>query len=165
MTDQTADTTGMTAAEAGYWAAVPTIVGLAGSLLIPRFATPQRRGLILMGLCAMSLVATLLLRADAGSILVGGLILQGIARSSLTTVAILTLVETPQVGEARAATASGMFFSAAEVGGASGPLMLGLMHSATGSFQPALGFLSIVAGLLLIGAYHIHTVGRRPAAS
>ena len=100
-------------------------------------------------------------RADPGGVLVCGLILQGIARSSLTTIAILTLVETPQVGETRAATASGMFFSAAEVGGASGPVMLGLMHSATGSFQPALGLLTVVAGLLLIGAHQIHIASRK----
>ncbi|MDH3582021.1 MAG: MFS transporter, partial [Hyphomicrobiales bacterium] len=153
----------MSAAQAGYWAALPTIVGLAGSLLIPRLATPQRRGFILMGLCVAALVATLLLQADPGGLLIGGLILQGIARSSLTTVAILTLVETPQIGETRAATASGMFFSAAEVGGASGPLMVGVMHATTGSFQPALGFLTGVAGLLLIGAYQLHAARRTPA--
>jgi cyanate permease len=31
---------GMTAAQAGYWAAIPTAIGVFSSLLIPRFATP-----------------------------------------------------------------------------------------------------------------------------
>ena len=34
---------GMDAARAGYWAAVPTLVGIIGALSIPRLATPPRR--------------------------------------------------------------------------------------------------------------------------
>ena len=40
---------GMSAAEAGIWAALPTAVGVAGALLIPRLATPRRRLAILAG--------------------------------------------------------------------------------------------------------------------
>lgn len=148
----------MTAVEAGYWATVPTVIGLVGSLTIPQLATPERRYVMLIGLCAFAVLATLLLRADVGTLLVGGLVLQGIARSSLMTVAILTLVETPKIGEARAATASGMFFSAAEIGGAGGPLMLGLIHSASGSFVAGLNFLTGVTVLLLLGAFWLRAV-------
>ncbi|MEX2643135.1 MAG: MFS transporter, partial [Acetobacterales bacterium] len=38
---------GMSAAGAGIWSAVPTAVGIAGSLLIPRYATPERRFMVL----------------------------------------------------------------------------------------------------------------------
>ena len=154
----------MTAVEAGYWATIPTVIGLIGSLTIPQLATPERRYTMLIGLCAFAVCATLLLRADVGVILAGGLVLQGIARSSLMTVAILTLVETPKIGEARAATASGMFFSAAEVGGAGGPLMLGLIHSASGGFGAGMNFLTGVTVLLLLGAFWLRTVADTGAA-
>lgn len=150
----------LTAVEAGYWATVPTIIGLVGSLTIPRLATPERRGLVLLGLCSTALLVTMLLRAEVGGILVIGLLLQGIARSSLMTVAILTLVETPKIGKTRAATASGVFFSAAEVGGAFGPWTLGLLHSITGGFQAGLTLLSVVTGLMVFGALRLEAIIR-----
>ena len=91
-------------------------------------------------------VAALLLISDWLPALALGLVLQGIARSSMMTIAILTLVETPGVGEARAARASGLFFSAAEVGGAGGLFVLGLLFDATGDFTAGLLCLSVIAG-------------------
>ncbi|MEM9356038.1 MAG: MFS transporter [Pseudomonadota bacterium] len=140
----------LSAVEAGYWATIPTLFGLLGSLLIPRLATRERRHAILLGLCLASAMATICLQAGLGGTLVAGLLLQGIARSSMMTVAMLTLIETPKIGEARAATASGLFFSAAEIGGTGGPLLLGLLHANSGDFTSGLVFLTVV-GLLLVG--------------
>ncbi len=149
---------GMSPVVAGYWATIPTLVGIAGALLIPRLATPERRYIFLIALCLAAILATLLLQAEVGFTLALGLVLQGIARSSLTTVSILTLVEMPKIGEARAATASGMFFAAAEVGGAGGPLMLGFIHAASGSFEAGLVFLTVITCLLLGGAVYLRTI-------
>jgi cyanate permease len=151
---------GMSAASAGHWAVIPTVIGLAGSLLIPRLATPSRRHLVLAGLCASAMLATLLLLAESTPLMVIGLALQGIARSSMMTVAMLTLVETPGIGERHAATASGMFFSAAEVGGASGPVLVGLIHDASAGFGPSLGFLSAIAALLVVAALWLRRISR-----
>lgn len=154
-------TKGMSAAMAGYWAAIPTLIGLVGSLTIPRFATPERRYLILIALCTAAMLTTFMLRAEVGGIMLAGLFLQGIARSSLMTIAILTLIETPEIGDRRAGVASGMFFSAAEVGGAGGPLMIGAVYAATTSFQPALACLTIVTLLLTLGACYLAVIVRR----
>ena len=89
-----------------------------------------------------------------------GLILQGIARSSLMTVAILTLVETPGVGEERAGTAGGLFFSAAEIGGAGGPFMLGLLYDATGGFEAGLILLGILSALMLFCVAALAKLGK-----
>lgn len=152
---------GMSATAAGYWATVPTVVGVAGSLLIPRLATPGRRLHILGLLAVFAAIASLLLHAEAAPVLLTGLILQGIARSSLMTVAVLTLVETPGVGERHAGTASGLFFSAAEVGGASGPIVLGVLYDATGGFAAGLGLLTSIALLLLIGVLRLRRLNRQ----
>ena len=82
---------GMTAVEAGYWAAIPTVIGIGGALLIPRLATPERRFFILISLSCAACFASILLRFSDESLLLTGLLVQGITRSSLMTVLILTL--------------------------------------------------------------------------
>ena len=133
---------GLAPETADLWAMTPTLVGVVGSLLIPRLATPRRRLPIMIGLLGAAFTATLLLQLAPGPLLGTGLVLQGIARSSLMTVAILILVELPEIGARRAGAASGLFFSAAEIGGVSGPVMLGAMSEATGGFDAALYLLS-----------------------
>jgi CP family cyanate transporter-like MFS transporter len=142
---------GMTAAEAGIWAALPTAVGVAGALTIPRLATPARRMPILAGLFAAAGCAALLLLTEEPTAMTIGLIAQGIARSSMMTVMVLLLVEMKDVGSRYTGAASGLFFSAAEVGGVLGPLTLGAVYDVTGAFAPALVLLSsIMAGLVLL---------------
>ena len=141
---------GMTAVQAGYWATIPTFIGIVGSLVIPRFAVPQRRLAILVGLFVAALLSCLLIGTVWQPGLVVGLVLQGVARSSLMTVAILILVETPGVGKARAGTASGLFFSCAEIGGAGGPFALGLLYDATGGFEAGLLMLAVISALMLV---------------
>jgi cyanate permease len=140
---------GMPAVEAGYWSAIPTIIGILGSLSIPRLAIPTRRFRILGLLCAAMLAASLLLQFSAPALLLPGLILQGIARSTLTTVLVLTLVELPDVGARNAGMASGLFFGAGEIGGMLGPLLLGISYDVTHGFSVGLmGFTLITLALL-----------------
>ena len=149
---------GMTAVTAGYWATIPTVVGIAGSLLIPRLATPERRFVLLAALGVSAMLASLMLEAGSGPALLLGLVLQGIARSSLMTVAILTLVETRGVGEKQSGTASGLFFAAAEVGGAGGPILLGVLYDATGGFDAGLFLLAGVGALLAVAALRLRRI-------
>ena len=149
---------GMEASTAGYWATVPTIVGILGSLLIPRWAVAERRFAILTALCALALVASILLRFTESAPLTAGLILQGVAKSSLMTVLVLTLVELPEVGDRRAGAATGLFFSAAEVGGLLGPLGMGVLYDASGGFHSSLTALTAVTCLLLVGSFRLRRV-------
>jgi MFS transporter, CP family, cyanate transporter len=153
---------GMTAKAAGYWATVPTAVGIVGSLLIPRLATPERRFLILVGLCVSAGLGTILLHSEPGMLLFAGLVAQGIARSSLMTIAMLTLVETKGVGERHAGTAGGLFFSAAEIGGATGPIAMGALYDVTGNFHSGLTLLTGISALLLVGALRLRRLARQP---
>jgi len=143
---------------AGYWATVPTTVGILGSLLIPRLATPERRFLVLAVLGVSAMLASLLLDTGAGPVLAAGLVLQGVARSSLMTVAILTLVETRGVGAQHAGTATGLFFAAAEIGGAGGPILLGVLYDATGGFDAGLFLLAGVGALLAVAALRLRRI-------
>jgi cell division protein FtsW len=91
-----------------------------------------------------------------------GLVAQGIARSSLMTIAMLALVETKGVGERHAGTAGGLFFSAAEIGGATGPIAMGALYDVTGNFHSGLTLLTVISALLLVGALRLRSLARRP---
>jgi len=140
---------GISPALAGYWASIPTVVGVVGSLIIPRLATPERRLRVMVLLFVSALVASLLLHFEPGPWLASGLFLQGIARSSMMTVAILLLMETPGVPKARLGMAGGLFFTAAEIGGVLGPLTIGTLSELTGGFAVPLVSVTAVCLVLL----------------
>ena len=141
---------GMSAVDAGYWASIPTLVGIAGALIIPRFAIPSRRVPIMLALFLMAGAASLLLHLLPGLGLMSGLMMQGIARSSMMTVAILLLMEAPGVPPERAGMAGGMFFTVAEIGGVLGPLSIGIVSDASGGFAAPLWMMSGVVAVLLM---------------
>ncbi|MDP3175100.1 MAG: MFS transporter [Phenylobacterium sp.] len=141
---------GMAPAVAGWWASIPTFVGIFASLLIPKFATPRRRVPILIVLFVVAFAASLLLHSPPGAPLGLGLILQGFARGSMTTLAMLILVETPGVGRENAGPASGLFFAAAEIGGVGGPFAIGVLHDLSGGFSMPLIAVSVVCVALIL---------------
>lgn len=144
---------GMDAIQAGNWAAVPAIVGLVASVTIPRFATPDRRLAVLASIIVAAVIGSLLLQLAPGPGMYGGLVLLGVARGAMITIAILLLVEAPSVPPDRVGVASGLFFTAAEVGGVLGPLTFGALEDATGGFETSLAVISAMAvGLLLLCA-------------
>jgi len=81
------------------------------------------------------------------------LVVEGIAAGSMMTVLVLTLVEVPGVGTKRSGTAGGFFFSAAEIGGVGGPVLLGVLFNAHGHFSSSLMVLALLGVLLLISVF------------
>ena len=140
---------GMSAARAGFWAAIPVAVGIAGTLTIPRFAVPKVRLPLLLGLVCCAGTASLLLHSAAGPALATGLVLQGIAQSTMMTIVILVLLEVRGLAAESRGLAGGLFFAAAEVGGVLGPLGMGVLSDLTGGFAAPLYLLTgICAGLV-----------------
>lgn len=143
---------GLTAITAGYWAALPTMIGIIGSLIIPRLATPNRRFKVLIALGLTAFSASIMLRFADPSSMVLGLLLQGIANSTLVTVLILTLLELPEVSESHTGVASGLFFSASQFGGVLGPFMLGFLYSPEIGFSYGLTLLATISLTIIGGA-------------
>ena len=143
-------THGMEAERAGYWASLPTLIGILGALIIPRLALPQRRIWILALLFASAGTSALLLQSDQDFWILLGLILKGITQGSMMTILLLILMEIPEVGSRYTGSASGMFFAAAEIGGVLGPFSLGVFSSQSGNFQNALNMLSVVCLMLVL---------------
>nr|WP_256474188.1 MFS transporter [Lutimaribacter sp. EGI FJ00013] len=142
---------GFTAVSAGVWAALPPAIGILGVLFIPRLATPERRLLVMATLFGAVLLASLLLQSQQPILLATGLMLQGLARGSMMTVAIMLLMETPGVPEERLGLAGGLFFTSAEIGGVLGPVSFGTLAHWTGGFSvPLFGVTLIASGLLIL---------------
>ena len=80
-------------------------------------------------------------------ILVAGLVLYGIAAPTMLPLLMLVLMDEPQVGPEHMGLAGGVFFCIAEIGGFTGPLLMGGMVDLTGSF---LCGVSILAGMGIV---------------
>jgi len=142
---------GFSAVAAGYWASLPAAIGVLGVLVIPRMATAERRLTVMGVLFGSMLAASLLLQTDHRVTLATGLILQGLARGSMMTVAIMILMETPGVPEERLGLAGGMFFTAAEIGGVLGPVTLGTLADLTDAFAvPLFAVTFVCVGLFIM---------------
>ena len=140
---------GLTAAEAGVWAAIPSLLGLAGGVMVPRFATADRRRMVLAACYTVMGLGVLSLIGDFTVLAVVGLVGIGMVRSAVGPVAMLFLMDSPRVGPTNMAPAAGLYFTAGEVGGVTGPLAVGLLATG-GTFASSQVLLATVAGSLAL---------------
>ena len=140
---------GFSAVDAGYWAAIPTAIGILGSLFIPRYAGGTRSVPVLRLLLVFAAFAALGLTLLSGLTLLFPLLAQGIARSSLMTVTMLVMMQCKAVDDKNMGAAGGLFFTAGEVGGVLGPFLFGVVADLTGSFDLALSGLTGLCLLML----------------
>ncbi len=141
---------GMTLSQAGFWTAAATATAVLGVLVIPRLARHGYRVLTVGLLLAISAGTTAALVLFSGSALIGTLLVSTIIRNPLMPVLTLVLMETPGVGARRMGAAAGLFFAAAEVGGFSGPFLLGFLRDATGSLGSGVFLLAAVTAAMVL---------------
>ena len=142
---------GMTLTQAGYWTAAATAIGALGVLLIPNLARQGYRKWLLGALIGVSSLTTVGLASLSGFSLLSSLMASYIVRGPLMPVLTLVLMETRGIGAARIGAARGLFFTAAEIGGFGGPLLLGLSREWTGSLMMGVVVLGVLtSGLLLL---------------
>lgn len=153
---------GLSAARASAWAAVPSLVGLVGAVVVPRLAVPDRRRVILAGTYVVMAVSMASLVGPWSIITIGGLFAMGVVRSAVTPVVMLFLMDSPDVGPTNMAAAGGLYFTAGELGGVTGPLAVGIVAGSELGFAPAQILLAGVAGAMALLAL---TAALRPRPS
>ena len=141
---------GMSPVLAGYWAALPTLVGIVAVLVIPRLATGPRASFILFALFGCAFLSVLILNTTPGLALAAAMVLMGVARSCLMPVAILVLMESHKVSSQNMGAASALFFTTGESGAVLGPLMIGFVADQTGGFALSLKILAALSLLLAL---------------
>ena len=136
---------GMNPSMAGYWASIPTLVGMAAAIVLPRLASTSRRFPLLIGLCLSTSVASLFIIHGDGVLLGGGLVVQGVVRGAMNAIVIVILMELPGVPSERVGLAGGLYFTAGEIGGVLGPFSMGALYDLTDGFSASLYCLALVA--------------------
>lgn len=144
------ETSGWTTRQAGYWASLPTLVGVIATLVLPQFATARRRAPMLTGILLMAGLSVIFFTASSASILTPALIASGTARSLIMPICMLVLMDDPKIGPRNMAAAGGLFFTAGEVGGVLGPVVTGLLADRTGGFSSSIWTLAAVMLILAL---------------
>ena len=140
---------GMDATRAGYWASLPTGIGAISALIIPRLATAELRFTILALVLTAAALTTLMIYAGTMPWLGIGLILQGVCRSAMTAIAILILMDMDHGKSQHVGAATGLYFSAGEIGGALGPMSIGVLADITEGFRVPLFMMTGVSVVLM----------------
>lgn len=148
---------GLDASAAGFWASMPTLVGIVSSLTIPRFAIGKRRIDILTGLYLCLIVATLMLAFTDIPGLYVSLVLFGVARI-MGPILMLVLMEAPKVEARNMGAATGLYFTVGEIGGVIGPVIIGVTADLTGGFQGSIFVLALLATYLFVMTFSLRRV-------
>ena len=111
-------------------------------------------------LAAVSVISILMLDLASGPAMYAGLVMFGISAFGIFPVLMLMLMDSREIGTQSMGLASGVFFTIAEVGGFSGPLLMGTLLDATGGFLAGIAFLSALnVGILVLALAHLTKPG------
>jgi cyanate permease len=148
---------GREAGAASGLAALTTLVGIASALVVPRLATPARRRPLYLGVYAIGAVGVALVPLLGGPVVFVALVAVGITRAAALPLGMMLLMDDPEVGAANMAVAGGLYFTAGEIGGVAGPLLVGTAVTVSGGYGAAALLLAACAGAMAV------VVGRLPS--
>lgn len=141
---------GLTSEAAGYVASASVIVGIMGAASIPRLATPERRLVVLGATLGSAILAAGTMALVDGTASIVPAIVIGFAKSGFIPVMFVFVMAAPGINQANMGVGTGIFFAAGEVGGSLGPLVIGAVADATGSFDAPMALLSGLACVMLV---------------
>ena len=152
--------TGQSDNAAGYLAAISVTVGILGSLTIARLVPTSRRAVALATIFAVMALSMALVTWLPFGLLVVALALLGFARAGVIPLLFLEIMGDEQIGLSDIGAATGLFFAVGEVGGFSGPYVMGFVADRTDGFTAATLVLTGVAVAGACGALVLSRVAR-----
>ncbi len=138
---------GFSSSGAGYLAGTVTALGIIGALVGPRSIPENSRIAVLALTFALFGGATILLEAGIRPTTFIGLTLIGLSKGLAVPIALLVMMQLPGVTQRNMGAAGGLFFTAGEAGGVTGPILFGVLSDFGGS----------TAGLVLLTAVTVAT--------
>ena len=141
---------GMSPADAGYLAALPGVASVAGSITTARLAVRFGRKRM-VAFCLVTVGATLLaVDLLTGLPLLIALAAQGFFAGGVGPVLLTILMDLREVGAGAMGAATGIYFAVGEVGGFSGPSVMGLLKDLSGGFTLGLVMLAAITVVMLV---------------
>lgn len=145
---------GLSAANAGWAAALAIATGIPSILILPSVVPPRLRGRIIAFFALLAAVHLFLVLKTSGMVLYIALAVLGFVIAPFMALLLLLLMDSPGVETRHMGSAGGMFFCVAEIGGFTGPLIMGILVDATGTFMAGAAFLAslclMMAGLTMM---------------
>jgi cyanate permease len=146
---------GMSASQAGYAASIPIATGIPALLFLPSVIPPHFRSRMIAIFALMTTINLVLVMKTSGTPLYIVLMLLGIFSSTFMPLMLLILMESPRVETEYMGAAGGMFFCVAEIGGFTGPSLMGILVDLTGTFMAGTIFLAILCIAIAIMTFFI----------
>jgi CP family cyanate transporter-like MFS transporter len=133
---------GMSAAQAGWAAAISIAAGIPSILILPTVVPPRFRGRIIAVFAMLTTINLILVMKISGTALYLGLATLGFISAPFMALLLLILMDSPGVETRHMGSAGGMFFCVSEIGGFTGPFIMGILVDATGTFMTGALFLA-----------------------
>jgi cyanate permease len=141
---------GLSPADAGLFASIPTWVGLIGSAIIPGVTKAGSRRPIIAALLLIEGVSIYAIGITSGLLLTTSIIIYGIVSGAVMPLMLVVMMDLPKVGAGYTGIASGLFFSVGLSLGFIGPIVTGYLTDLTGSFIPGLILLAVVVEAMIV---------------
>jgi CP family cyanate transporter-like MFS transporter len=135
---------GLSAARAGWAAALVSATGIPSILILPSLVPPRFRGRAIAFFALLTAANLFLVLKTSGMALYIVLAVMGFVSAPFMALLLLVLMDNPGVEISHMGSAGGMFFCVAEIGGFTGPLMMGILVDATGTFMAGAVFLAVL---------------------
>ncbi len=139
---------GLPSNTAGIMASIPLLVAIPAVLFLPRFVPRHLRARLLAGLAFLTTIVLVISSTTSSWTLITALVIYGIGVPALLPMLMLMIMDEPQVDSGSMGLIGGIFFAVAEIGGFTGPLLMGFVVDRTGTFLMGAAVIA-GAGLLL----------------
>jgi len=144
--------TGQSDNAAGYLSAISVTVGIVGSLSIARLVPSRRRPHALVAIFAVAGAMVAGIGSLPFGLLFGALAVLGFARAGIIPLLFLEIMGDKNIAVSDIGAATGLFFAVGEIGGFSGPYVIGWVADTTEGFAAATLVLTGIAGAAAAGA-------------
>ncbi|MHA1925777.1 MAG: MFS transporter [Candidatus Thorarchaeota archaeon] len=143
---------GMNPVDAGFWASLPSWLGLIGSVILPGMATPGSRKPVIIVMYLIQGISILVSGISFGAPLLVALIVYGLLSGANLPLMLVVMMDLPEVGAEYTGVASGLFFSIGASIGVIGPILVGFLTEITSSFLPSVVLLAIYVEIMILFA-------------
>ncbi|MHA1935447.1 MAG: MFS transporter [Candidatus Thorarchaeota archaeon] len=141
---------GMSPADAGWLASLPSWIGLIGSAIIPGLAAAGSRKPIIIVILLIEGVAIYVIGLAFELLLLVSLMIYGIISGATLPLMLVVLMDLPEVGAEFTGVASGLFFSIGASMGFIGPVLVGYLTDLSGAFLPAVIVLALAVEVMIV---------------